>query len=274
MQQLARATFMSKNLRVPTNWQDPSGDPEAKHYGQAFKDSEKASSPGAPPLFTPASLNKYHTDTQKMLISKYGEFIDGICSAICSAWSQWQSTATMAGFVVTGPMVVGGIIPPVPWMPLIMASAPKGTPMMLKYSTTVANVISMQWLALSATITVSAPFAAYPPFATFPSPAIPPPGIPNMVPIPLAALPTIMDMLVSNNTMKPMMVGMLGDPQAPFHQELFESICTAFEQSFTIWKSSTMLNQVMAMGAVPTWTPVSPAGPVVGTAMMLPGGMT
>ncbi len=274
MQQIARATFMGKQLRVPTNWQDPSGDPAAKQYGQAFKDSEKSTAPGAPPLFIAASMNKYHTDTQKMLISKYGEFIDGICSALCSAWSQWQQTATMAGFVVTGPMVMGGIIPPVPWMPLIMASAPKASPMMLKYSTAVATAYTQQWALLSATITVSTPFSAYPPFATFPSPVIPPPGIPNMVPIPLAALPTIADPLVGMNTMKPLMMGNLGDPTAPFQAELFESIGTAFEQCFTIWKNSTMLNNVCAMGGVPSWTPVSPAGPVVGTAMMLPGGMT
>jgi hypothetical protein len=274
MQQLARATFMGKNLRVPSDWQEPSGDPAAKQYGQAFKDSEKATSPGAPPLFTPASLNKYHTDAQKKLISDFGQFIDGICSAICSAWSQWQSTATMAGFVVTGPMVMGGIIPPVPWMPLIMASAPKGTPMMAKYSTTIATVITQQWTMLAATITLAAPFTAYPMFATFPSPVVPPPGIPNPVPIPLAAIPTIADPLVSMNTTKGLMVAQHADPKAPYSAELFESICTAFENCYTIWKNSTMLNNVMAMGAVPSWTPVSPAGPVVGTAMMMPGGMT
>ena len=53
-----------------------------------------------PPLFQPASMNKYHTDTQKMHIDKVGTFIDGICSAICSAWSTWQSAATMVGVVI------------------------------------------------------------------------------------------------------------------------------------------------------------------------------
>ncbi len=274
MKELARTKFMGFQLRVPTNWQDPSGDPDAKQYGQAFKDSEKVSVPGMPPLFIPASLNKYHTDTQKMLIGKYGDFIDATCTAICSAWSQWQQTATMAGFIVTGPMVMGGIIPPVPIGPLILASAPVSTPMQAKYSAAIAQVIETQWTALVATITVSAPFSAYPAFAMFPSPVIPPPGIPNQVPIPLATLPTIMDMLVSTDTMKPLMIAALGDPQAPFHPQLFEAICFGFEQCFTLWKNTTMLNNVMAMGGVPSWTPVSPAGPVVGTAMMLPGGMT
>src|SRR5262249_3792449 len=96
MQNLARTKFASFNLKVPQNWPDPQG-AAADHYGRPFKPDEKTSTPamGTPPLFTPASLNKYHTDTQKMLHAKFGGFIDGICSAICSAWSQWQSMATM-----------------------------------------------------------------------------------------------------------------------------------------------------------------------------------
>ena len=274
MQQICRGKFMGFQLRVPKDWQEPSGDPAAKQYGQAFKESEKASSPGAPPLFTPASLNKYHTDTQKMLISKVGNFLDGIVSALCSAWGQWQQTATMAGFVVTGPMLMGGIIPPVPWMPFIMASAPKSSPAEMKYSTTIATVITQQWTMLAATITLSTPFSAYPMFATFPSPAVPPPGIPNPIPIPLSAMPTIADPLVSADTLKGLMIAQHGDPTAQYSQNIFEAVSFAFNQCYTLWKSTTLLNQVMGMGAVPSWTPVSPAGPVVGTAMMMPGGMT
>ena len=100
MKQLARLKFTSFSLKVPTNWRDPSGGTAADHYGKAFKQNEKASSPGMPPLFQPASLNKYHTDTQKMHIAKIGKFIDDTCTAICSAWSTWQSAATMVGVVI------------------------------------------------------------------------------------------------------------------------------------------------------------------------------
>ena len=80
MQQLARLKFSSFNLKVPQNWKEPSGDPAAKHYGDAFKPAEKSTAPAvsAPPLFKPASMNKYHTDAQKMHIDKIGKFIDGI----------------------------------------------------------------------------------------------------------------------------------------------------------------------------------------------------
>ena len=126
MQQVARAKFASFGLKVPQNWTDPAG-AAGDQYGRAFKPGEKVTSPaaGSPPLFQAASLNKYHTDVQKMLHAKFGAFIDGICSAICSAWSQWQTAATMTGLVVAGPTVSVGMIVGPPLTPLIMASAPK-----------------------------------------------------------------------------------------------------------------------------------------------------
>ncbi|MEZ4362272.1 MAG: hypothetical protein R3B48_18935 [Kofleriaceae bacterium] len=267
MQQLARAKFTSFGLQVPANWQAP---PDQDQYDRAFAASEKNTAPGSPPLFQPATMNKYHTDSQKMHIAKIGSFIDGSCSAICSAWSQWQTAATMTGIVVSGPVAsVGQIVGP-PLMPLIMASAPKASPMELKYSNVIANVISTSWLTFTATVKIPGlPF--YPAFAMFPSPVVPPPGVPN-VPVPFAAL-TQVPVSISANAMKGMMVGQLGDPQAPFHSQLFEAICTAFEQCYNTWKATTMVTNVMGLGGVPTYAPpIVPAGPVIGTANMMPGG--
>ena len=42
MKQLARLKFSQNNLKVPTNWQNPAN---SEHYGKAFKDSEKTTSP-------------------------------------------------------------------------------------------------------------------------------------------------------------------------------------------------------------------------------------
>jgi hypothetical protein len=266
MKQTARGKFMSFNLRVPTNWQQPSGDPAAKHYGMAFKDSEKSVPPGAPPLFTPASANKYHVDTQKMLIGKYGAFIDDTCSAICSAWGQWQTAATMVGFVVAGPVVsVGQIVGP-PMGPLIMASAPKATPQELKYSTAISNAIGTGWLAFTATVK-SAGLPFYPAYAAVPTPVAPP--MPN-VPVPFAALMQV-PVTISCDMLKMSMFGMLGDPTAPFAKELFESISFAFEQSYNMWKATTMVTNVMAIAS--GGTPITPI-PAVGTAVMPPGGFT
>ena len=269
-QQLARLKFTSFNLKVPTNWQDPSGE-AGDHYGRAFKPDEKVSAPGMPPLFQAASLNKYHTDTQKMHIGKIGSFIDGISSAICSAWSQWQTATTLVGVVIAGPTASGGQLVGPPWTPLIMASAPKATPMELKYSNVIATVLGTAWLSFTATVKVTG-MPWYPAFAAFPSPVAPP--TPN-IPCPFAALMQV-PVSISCNVLKMQMVGQLADPQAPFHQELFESICDAFEKSYNIWKVSTMVTNVLGTGPIPTFAPpYVPVGPVVGgVGTMTPGGLT
>lgn len=273
VKQLARLKFSGFNLKVPQNWQNPSGDPAAKHYSDAFQASEKSTAPDTtvPPLFTPASLNKYHTDAQKMHNSNVGQFIDGICDAICSAWSQWQTAASMVGIMVNGPTASLGQIVGPPLTPLIMASAPKNTPMMLKYSTVIANVIGTAWLSFTATVKVPG-MPWYPLFTACPSPVAPP--TPN-IPCPFAAL-TQVPMSISCNVMKMQMVGQLGDPNAPFHQELFESISDAFEKTYNMWKATTMVTNVLGTGPVPTFAPpYVPVGPVVGgVATMAPGGFT
>jgi hypothetical protein len=274
VQQLARTKFASFGLKVPTNWQDPQGD-AADHYGRAFQDNEKTSAPGTPPLFQPASANKYHTDTQKMHISAVGDFIDGICSAICSAWSKWHQLAAMTGVIIAGPVANGGQIVGPPWTPLILASAPKSTPMQLKYSTVVANVIGTQWLAFTSAVKVfNLPW--YPLFAMMTSPIAPP--TPNL-PVPFAALimPPPMpspEPLISAETLKGMMILQHADPMAPFHKELYESIADAFDKTYKIWKTTTTVTNVLGTGPVPTFAPpVVPGGPVVGgVGNMPPGG--
>jgi hypothetical protein len=269
MQQLARLKFTSFNIKVPQNWQQPSGDPAAKHYNDAFKPEEKTTAPGAPPLFQPASMNKYHTDAQKMHIDKIGKFIDGICSAICSAWSTWQSAATMVGVVITGPTAAVGQVVGPPWTPLIMAQGPKETPMLLKYTNAVANVLGPAWLAYTATIKVPG-MPWYPAFAALPSPIAPP--TPN-IPCPVIAL-TQVTAPIMPAAMKGQMIGMLADPMAPFHDKLFEAICDAFDKCFKIWQASTMVTNVLGTGPVPTFAPpYVPVGPVVGgVGTMTPGG--
>lgn len=265
MQQIARATFMSFGLKTPSNWQEPSGS-AADQYSKALKPEEKMTAPGMPPLFQPASLVKYHTDAQKMHIAKIGDFIDKTCSAICSAWSQWQTMATFSAFVVAGPVVSVGILAGPPLEPLILASAPMTTPMLAKYSMAVASTMSNAFTAWQLTVKCPGlPF--YPAYAAVPTPVAPP--VPNM-PFPLVAF-TSMQNLVSKDMLKPQMIAALGDPQAPFHPQLFESIATGIETCFTTWLASTMVNNVLAIAS--GGTPISPI-PAVGTATMPPGGLT
>jgi hypothetical protein len=266
MQQTARMKFTSFGLKVPADWKAPA---DSDQYDRAFEASEKNTAPGSPPLFQPATMNKYHTDSQKMHIAKIGGFIDGICSAICSAWSTWQSTATITGVTIAAVAATGGQIVGLPMLPNIMASAPKASPMELKYSTVIANTISTGWLSFTATVKIPG-LPMYPAFAAFPGPMAPP--MPN-VPVPFAAL-TQVNASITTNALKGQMVAALGDPMAPFHKELFESVAHAFEQSYNLWKVSTQVTNIMGTGPIPTFAPpVVPMGPVVGgVGNMIPGG--
>ena len=267
MQQFARLKFTSFNLKVPQNWNPPQGE-DAQLYTDAFEPGDRMTSPGFPPLFQAASLNKYHTDSQKMHIAKIGKFIDDMCDAICSAWSQWQSMASMVGILINAIAAAGGQIVGPPLQPMIMLKAPKGSPQEMKFSNAIATVISNSWMQFTATVKVPM-LPWYPAFAAFPGPVAPPMPI---TPVPFALL-TQVPVSISANVMKPQMVMQLGDPQAPFHAELFECICDAFEKCYNLWKTTTMVTNVMGMGAVPSFTPVTPAGPVVaGVGNMAPGG--
>ncbi len=271
MKQLARLKFTSNALKVPDGWSQPSGNPNGKQYNDAFKPGEMATAPGAPPLFVPASLNKYHTDVQKKLNDVFGKYIDGICDAICSAWSTWQSAATLVGVVVNAVTAVGGNVVGPPWTPLILAQGPKASPQEMKYTTAVANILGTGWLSYTQTIKVTG-MPWYPMFAALPSPVAPP--TPN-VPCPVAALMSVPASIMPA-TLKNQMVGALGDPKAMYHKELFDCITDAFDKCFQIWKVSTMVTNVLGTGPVPSFAPpYVPVGPVVGgVANMTPGGFT
>lgn len=270
MQQLARLKFMSFQLKVPQNWQAPAGDPDAKHYADAFKPEEKNTAPGMPPLFLPASMNKYHTDAQKMHVAKVGAFIDDTCSAICSAWSQWQMATSMTGIIINAVTATGGQLVGPPIGKLFLATAPKTSPMAMKYSMAIGNTLDTAWAAFTATVKIPG-LPLYPAFAAFPSPVAPP--MPN-VPVPFAALVQV-PVSISPMLMKTQMIGMLGDPTAPFMAELFECICDAFDKCYQVWKVSTMVTNILGTGPVPTFAPpYVPVGPVVGgMGTMMPGGL-
>lgn len=269
MQQFARLQFISNGLKLPDKWSEPSGDPGAAHYGKDYVSSPGVPVPAPPNLFLAANAKKDNCDTAQKISDVMGKYMDGVISAICSAWSQWQSAATLVGVVINGPVATAGQVVGPPMGPLIMASAPKATPMELKYSTTISNVINTAWLAYTAGIKVPG-MPWYPPFAAFPSPVAPP--TPN-VPTPLIAISTAAA-AVGAAALKGQMIGMHGDPQAQWHKELFDAVATGFEKCHQIWEPSTQVTNVLGTGPVPSFAPpYVPVGPVVGgVGTMTPGG--
>ena len=267
MKQLARLQFASFQIKVPEGFKPPQGDPAAQHYADAFSASEKSTQPvmAVPPLFLPHTMNKLHTDVQKMLHAKVGAFIDGVCDAICSAWSAWAMEAKLMGVVVTTSMAMGGqVVSAIQMGPMIIAQGPKASPMEMKFTRAVANAFSMQWNLYTLGIKVAG-LPWYPAYIA-PLPPGPVPPAPN-TPCPIKAISTASAAL-SKNALKPLMIANLGDPTAPYHKELFDAIAHAIEQSLLAYEATTMVKNVMPIAAAAGF----PVGPVAGVANMMPGG--
>jgi hypothetical protein len=264
MQQLAKLKFKSFQIHLPSGFTNP------EHHLQYDppRPADVATSAGW--LFIPDDASiKEHVSTVKDISQQFSAYIDGICSAICSAWSTWQSSASMVAVLINAVTAGMGTVVGPPMTPLILAQGPKGKPQEMKYTQAIATAIGTGWLSYTASIKLAA-MPLYPAFATFPSPMAPP--TPN-VPSPLIAL-TQVTTSISASSLKDSMVGLLGDQGAAHHKELFGAVADAFEKCFTIWQSSTQVTNVLGTGAIPTFAPpVMPAGPVVaGIGTMTPGG--
>lgn len=256
--ELAKANFIAKNIKIPTDWSYP-GD----QFPKAFSLTELFYIPNPPTnLFLEATLNKYHVEAAKTIGEAFAKFIEGICGAICAAIDKWMKLTTITGVIINGPvgmLTPSGVKGP-PLAPLIMASAPKEKPQELKYAQAIANALGNLWqtwhLGLSGTI-------MYPPtFAACPAPVHPP--TPNL-PLPLIALSSPGESGLSPTTLKSTMENNLGDARALHAQELFEAIAKAFNTVFQIFKASTLVQNVLGTGPVPTYAPpFVPVGPVVG----------
>jgi hypothetical protein len=266
--QLAKVNFISKNIKLPADWSEP-GD----QYSDAFQPSEKMVAPNSPMnLIREATLNKYHADTAKDIGEKLAGYIDGICGAICDAIDKWMKMTMFASVIINGPtgmLLPGGVVGP-PLMPLIFATAPKSKPQEMKFSNAIANAFGTLWqpwhLGLTGTL-------MYPPFAAFPGPMAPP--MPN-IPMPLIAFSSPGESGLSPSTLKSMMDANLGDPTALHASDLFDAIAKAFSNVFQIFKASTIVQNVLGMGPIPTFAPpFVPVGPVVmGTVIPTPGVLT
>ena len=257
LSQLAKVNFTSKGIELFTDWEEP-GD----QYPDAFQESEKTVPPNPPTnLFREVSLNKYHVDTAKTIGGQFADFIDGVCGAICDGIDKWMKMTAITGVMINGPtgmLMPGGVQGP-PLGPLVLASAPKSTPQEMKYSNAIANTFGTLWQAWHMGLTGT---LMYPPtFAACPSPVHPP--TPN-IPLPLVALSSPGESGLSPGTLKSTMEGNLGDPQALHASDLFDAIAKAFNNVFQIFKASTLVQNVLGTGPVPTFAPpFVPVGPVL-----------
>lgn len=255
--QLAKTLFSGKQIALPIEWQRPN-----EQFSDAFAASELITAPNPPTnLFHEPTLNKYHVDAAKEVGQALEEYIDGICDGICSGIDQWLKLATVVGVIITGPvgMVTPGMVQGPPLAPLILAKAPMNTPQEIKYSNAIANALGTLWqawhLAIAGTL-------MYPAFAAFPGPIAPP--TPN-VPMPLIALPSGAEAGLAPDSLKGLMLTNLADPEALHAADLFDALAKAFNIVFQTFKASTLVQNVLGTGPIPTFAPpFVPVGPVVG----------
>lgn len=272
MAMFAKQQFASFQITLPQKWQEPQDQVAQDHYPQAFDEDERSVAPpiGAPLLFQTATANRYHTDTAQELHDRFSAYLDGICAAICQAWSAWQSAAAMSGVVINAVAASGGQVTGPPWQPTILGAAPMDTDMESKYSKAIASAISDGWQSYQSSLKVPG-LPWYPAFAAVSAPVAPP--APN-TPVPVVAL-TQVTAPVAKAALKQSMIANFGDAQGHYHQELFDAVADAFAQCFQTWQTTTMVTNVLGTGPVPSFNPPwVPVGPVVGgTGVMGAGGL-
>jgi hypothetical protein len=265
MAELAKANFLSKGLQLPEKWRQPND-----QFDSAFTGSEKMAPPNsALTLFREPTSNKYHADAADTIGKKMAAYIEGIMGAISSAVDIWMKMTSVAGLLINGPtgqLPPGGLTGP-PLMPFILSSAPNASAQEGKYSQAIAAAISQQWMQWQSGLTG---MLLYPAFAAFPGPMAPP--MPN-VPVPLAAFASAGESALSPAMLKNAMTAQLADAKAQHAAELFDAVSKALNTCFQMFKLTTIFQNVLGTGPVPTFAPpIVPAGPVVaGMAVPTPG---
>ena len=190
-----------------------------------------------------------------------------IFRAIKQAHRAWQSSATLIGVTVTSVTASGGMIVGPPLTPLIIAALPGKNASEQKLVKAVATVVGNTWFLFTTTVRVPG-LPWYPTFAAVPSPVAPP--TPN-VPVPFAALTQVAG-LISVGVMKPQVMAQLAPDKSA--EKVVDAALRAFEQFILLWRTMTLVTNVLGTGPVPSFAPpFVPMGPVVGgVGNMTPGG--
>lgn len=272
VKEMAKNNFRSKGIKLGHQWSQPTGE-AGKQYVDAFEQGEHNVPPDPMALFTPATPNKYHVDQTKTIGKQFADFIDGVSDAICGAWQQFMSASTIVGVMVNGPVgvIMPGSFQGPPIFPLAFAQAPKNTPSLMKYSKAVCQAVGTSFQAWH--MGFMGKVQCVPTFAVMAGPIHPPtPNIPMTIDM-VGKSPA--EAMMKKDALKGLMILNLGDPTALHHMELFDSIADAIDQAFTQFKASTMVNNIMSFGPIPTFAPpFVPVGPVVmGVGNGIPGSM-
>lgn len=277
---MGHAKFLSHGLKLPAQWEDPSGDPAADHYSKCLKPEEKVAVPSLiPPFFMPANMNKVHQKSCDEIGKNFKDFHDTMLDAIGFAHNMWKLQAKFKDLKINAVTALGtpGCLDG-PELESLIKNAPMCAAMtgnMQKHRDAVAKGVSKCFKDWQDKVTVPG-LPWYPAFAAFPGPMAPP--MPN-VPTPLVACVSAMiTAMATPMSMKSEMDnaldgGMKDKDPTKQYEALHDAIATVVSAAFMIWLPSQQVIGVMGKGPVPSFAPpYVPVGPVVmGDNLPIPG---
>jgi hypothetical protein len=238
-------------------------------------DEFKPKVPKASNLLKAPGIDAITVDSTNTVSDQWSDFIDEVSKGICTSWSNWQNAAMFTtGIInaVTCQVTPGSLTsPPLMGSAMIMAntnSAGKPDNFIL-FVKAIATAIDTAWNAWQAGYTVTLMFP--PTFASFPGPMHPP--TPN-IPMPVAGGSSAGDPMMKKTMLAQLMMGNLsGVTPDDLTKLLFDKFAEGFCMIFDIWKTSTMITNVLGTGPVPSFAPpFVPVGPVVaGSIIPKPG---
>jgi hypothetical protein len=273
--------FLGHGLKLPSQFQAPSGDPGQDHYRQAWQPADKIAIPQLiPPWFIPAEFgNKYYQDTCDHIGNDFKTFHDKMLDAVGYAHNMWKLQAKFQNIMVNSLTALGmpGCLTG-PDLESFIKNAPMCATMtgnMAKHRDAVAKGVSECFKKWQDNVTVPG-LPWYPAFVAFPGPMAPP--MPN-VPTPLIACPSpMMASICAPMEMKSAMGnaldgGLKSKDNDKQYEALHMAIATVLSVAFTTWLPMQQVMLVMGKGPIPTFAPpYVPVGPVVmGDIISTPG---
>ncbi len=105
---LGNLKFFSHMLKLPVQWQAPSGKDGGKQYGDALKPTEKVAVPQLiPPWFMPAEPQKYFQDSCDKVGKEFKDFHDAMLDAIGFAHNMWKLQAKFQNLQIMAVSAIG-----------------------------------------------------------------------------------------------------------------------------------------------------------------------
>jgi len=199
--------------------------------------------------------------------ARCNSYLDGMSSAVCSAWGTWQSFAFLNSVTISGATAAGGMVIGPPVYSETNSKAPQGW----NCNQAIAGGFNAGFGAWAASVKVPG-LRWYPAFAIQMVPYAPP--TPN-IPCSLNVLEFKSVAMTKGSLKTEMLRKLTGSAQSdPIALAMVDAMAGAIETAFRNWIATTQVTDVIGVGPVPTFAPpVSMSGPVVGgLGTMRPGG--